>query len=45
MADLNEILYGASGGAAIPMSVPEGVLPPQAPISTPVAPADRKSVV
>ena len=39
MADLNEILYGASGGAAVPMSVPEGVLPPQSPVSAPVAPA------
>lgn len=30
MADFNEILYGAPGGASVPMAVPEGVLPPQA---------------
>jgi len=38
MADFNEILYGAPGGMATPVAVPEGVLPPQAAVPQAVPP-------
>ena len=47
MADFNEILYGAPGGMATPVAVPEGVLPPQAAqpqAAPPQAPPEQESL-